>query len=95
MGAARSATMKRSLMLGMFVFFMASTAHALPAGEAPLERVVQERETYFEFDGEDLTGRTLGPMYMNVHGHREIRMGSLIQIRRDFVAEMIKSVEHL
>lgn len=52
-------------------------------------------ETVYDFEAEDLTGALLRPDGEQITGDQRGRTSSLINIRQDFIPEMLKSVESL
>ncbi len=52
-------------------------------------------ETVYDFEGEDLTGSLLRPDGEDFSGRDQDQTDSLIDIREDFVPEMLESVESL
>ena len=52
-------------------------------------------ETVYDFEGEDLTGALVRPDGEQLSGDQRRRTSSLINIRQDFIPEMLKSVESL
>lgn len=51
--------------------------------------------TEYNFDGEDLTGGLMRPDGERFTGDQRGKTSSLINIRQDFIPEMLKSVETL
>lgn len=62
--------------------------HELPATQAD-----EPRLTFMDFEGDDIQGGVLGPMESQIRGSNERPLGSLIQIRTDFIDEMLISVD--
>ncbi len=54
-----------------------------------------QQETVYDFEGEDLTGSLLRPDGEAFTGGRRDQTDSLIDIREDFIPEMLESVESL
>ena len=52
-------------------------------------------ETVYDFEDEDLTGGLMRPDGEQITGGQGRRTSSLINIRQDFIPEMLKSVETL
>jgi hypothetical protein len=52
-------------------------------------------ETVYDFEDEDLTGGLMRPDGEQITGDQGRRTSSLINIRQDFIPEMLKSVETL
>lgn len=57
--------------------------------------VVYKKETVYDFDGDDVEGAIVRPDEANISGEQHGKTSSLIQIRTDFVPEMIRSVERI
>ena len=55
----------------------------------------ETQETVYDFDGEDLTGSLMRPHGEDIHADDRGRTSSLIDIREDFIPEMLESVESL
>lgn len=55
----------------------------------------EPEETVYDFDGEDLTGSLVRPDGEQITGNQRDRTSSLINIREDFIPEMLESVESL
>ncbi|RDV38668.1 hypothetical protein DV096_07615 [Bradymonadaceae bacterium TMQ3] len=96
--------MKRAFLTGLVALGMilpaTSFAQSLPeagaaSGQAGDEGVVYQEETTYDFDGEDLTGNLIRPDGENITGDQRGKTSSLINIRQDFIPEMLKSVETL
>jgi hypothetical protein len=63
---------------------------------APSTAMADEpQETVYDFEGEDLEGAILRPMDERITGDQGDRRSSLINIREDFIPEMLESVETL
>lgn len=54
-----------------------------------------QAETVYDFDAEDLTGALMRPHGERLTGDQRGRTSNLINIRQDFIPEMLKSVESL
>ena len=54
-----------------------------------------QEETVYDFEGEDLEGGILSPHGEDISGDDRGRTSSLIDIREDFIPEMLESVESL
>lgn len=57
--------------------------------------VVYQKETVYDFDGDDITGNLVKPDGTQIRGDQRGKTSSLINIRRDFIPEMLKTVESL
>lgn len=79
--------MKRLLLLFVTLGVLLVPAFAMAQGS--------EEETVYDFEGEDLTGALLRPDGEQITGDQRGRTSSLINIRQDFIPEMLKSVENL
>lgn len=51
--------------------------------------------TTYDFQGDDVTGNLVKPDESNIQGEQHGKTSSLIDIRSDFVPEMLKTVEDL
>jgi len=51
--------------------------------------------TKYDFAGDDVTGDLVKPSGSNIQGDKHGKTSSLIDIRSDFVPEMLKTVEDL
>lgn len=51
--------------------------------------------TKYDFSGDDVTGDLVKPSGSNIQGNKHGKTSSLIDIRSDFVPEMLKTVEDL
>ena len=78
--------MKRVLLLMVVAAFLAVPAMA--TADEP-------EETVYDFDGEDLEGALIRPDGEQITGDDRRRTSSLINIRQDFIPEMLESVESL
>ncbi|RAL22926.1 hypothetical protein DL240_08520 [Lujinxingia litoralis] len=96
--------MKRAFLTGLmavgFLLPASAMAQSLPeagaaSGGTSDEGVVYQQETTYDFDGEDLTGNLIRPDGENITGDQRGKTSSLINIRQDFIPEMLKSVETL
>lgn len=56
---------------------------------------VYEDETVYDFDADIVEGQLVRPDGENIMGQRGRDGASLIRIRRDFIPEMVRSVEEL
>ena len=64
-------------------------------GNATQDDVVYKKETEYDFEGDDVEGALVKPDEANITGEQHGKTSSLIQIRADFIEEMVKSVEDL
>lgn len=96
--------MRRAFLTGLIALGLmipsVAMAQSLPEagaanGQAGDEGVVYQEETTYDFDGEDLTGNLIRPDGENITGDQRGKTSSLINIRQDFIPEMLKSVETL
>lgn len=89
------------LLIGAFVLSSTTVfAQSLPtAGAARGDQgdgnVVYKEETVYDFDGDDVEGNLVKPDGTNITGDQRGKTSSLINIRSDFIPEMLKSVESL
>lgn len=81
--------MKRLLTMVVIVGFVMAPAMAFA------DDVVYEDETVYDFEGEDLEGALVRPDGEQITGDDRGRTSSLINIREDFIPEMLESVESL
>jgi|GEM_PF-388101 len=65
-----------------------------PVGFAA-EAEEEPKDQQFDFDGDEVTTDYLKPNALLVEGLRRGRRSSLIQVRLDFVAEILKSAEDI
>lgn len=89
------------LVAALALFFLPTTAFAQdgPVAEVGEEQGVgdvqyQER-TEYDFEGDDVTGSLIKPDGENITGETHGKTSSLINIRADFIPEMLESVEDL
>ncbi len=86
------------LLMGAFVL-SSTTVYAQTAGAARGDQgdgnVVYKDETVYDFDGDDVEGNLVKPDGTNITGDQRGKTSSLINIRSDFIPEMLKSVESL
>lgn len=74
---------------------------ALPeAGEAMdsaggSDNVVYKKESVYDFEADDVEGTIVRPDEANISGEQHGKTSSLIQIRTDFIPELIRSVERI
>ena len=61
----------------------------------PATSFADDEETVYDFDGEDLEGALIRPDGEQITGDDRRRTSSLINIREDFIPEMLESVESL
>ena len=52
-------------------------------------------ETVYDFDGDDVTGSLIKPDGEGIQGEQHGKTSSLINIRSDFIPEMLETVEEL
>lgn len=79
----------------IFVLVIVASLLVLPSLGFAQESSSSEEETVYDFEGEDLTGVLLRPDGEQITGDQRGRTSSLINIRQDFIPEMLKSVENL
>lgn len=73
---------------------------ALPQPEVGQEQqgqgnVQYAEETVYDFEGDDVTGSLIKPGGEGIQGEQHGKTSSLINIRADFIPEMLKTVEEL
>ena len=56
---------------------------------------IYQKETNYDFDDDVVMGELVKPEGAMVHGESHGKSSSLIEIRADFIDEMLKSVEDL
>lgn len=57
--------------------------------------VVYEKESVYDFEADDVEGSIVRPDEANITGEQHGKSSSLIQIRADFIPELIRSVERI
>ena len=57
--------------------------------------VQYKEETTYDFEGDDVTGSLIKPSGEGIQGEQHGKTSSLINIRSDFIPEMLKTVEEL
>ena len=82
------------MMVPAFAFAQSMPEAGAARGDAGGGSAAPE-ETVYDFEGEDLTGGLMRPNGERLSGDQRGRTSSLINIRQDFIPEMIKSVESL
>ncbi len=97
--------MKKVLSILVFAGIALATSHAaaqdaLPtAGEAMGNTgggdVVYKKETRYDFEADDVEGNLVKPDEANLNAEQHGKTSSLINIRSDFVNEMVESVEDI
>ena len=78
-------------MKRMVALVAAATLLGLPAVGAADDG--EPEETVYDFDGEDVEGALVRPDGEQITGDDRGRTSSLIDIREDFIPEMLESVE--
>lgn len=94
--------LKRALM-ALLVFIaipaLASAQDGPKAGEATGETggsgVIYKKKTEYDFEGDDVDGALVKPNETSITGEQHGKTSSLIDIRADFINEMIKTVEEI
>lgn len=72
----------------------AQEAGAAKSGQSGGGTKVKKKTTY-DFSGDDVSGNLVKPSGSNIQGNKHGKTSSLIDIRSDFVPEMLKTVEDL
>ena len=54
-----------------------------------------KKKTTYDFDGDDVNGNLVKPDGTGIQGEQHGKTSSLIDIRSDFIPEMLKTVEDL
>ena len=86
------------MVLGMSLPALAAAQDLPQAGAArggDDDNVVYQKETVYDFDGDDITGNLVKPDGTNIRGDQRGKTSSLIDIRSDFIPEMLKTGETL
>ncbi len=88
------------IIVGAFIVPVTAAAQSLPTAGAARggqgdDNVVYKQETVYDFDGDDVEGNLVKPDGTNITGDQRGKTSSLINIRSDFIPEMLKSVESL
>lgn len=73
---------------------MPSAGEARSGGGGGGNTVYKETTTY-DFEADDVTGNLVKPDESNIQGEQHGKTSSLIDIRSDFIPEMLKTVEDL
>ncbi len=87
-------------LVGLLVAPVASFAQdSMPqAGEAKGDQgsnTQYKDTTTYDFEGDDVTGNLVKPDGANIQGEQHGKTSSLIDIRSDFVPEMLETVEDM
>lgn len=87
-------------LMGLLVAPVASFAQdSMPqAGEAQQNQgsnTQYKETTTYDFEGDDVTGNLVKPDGANIQGEQHGKTSSLIDIRSDFVPEMLETVEDM
>lgn len=87
--------MKRLLLTTAALTLLGTGAAGLAiAADAPTESEEPKVQT-FDFDGDELHANYLKPNVDMLEGIRRVQRSSLISVRLDFVAEIVKSAEDI
>ncbi|AWV90343.1 hypothetical protein [Bradymonas sediminis] len=85
--------------LALFLIPASAFAQGGPVAEVGAEQTgsdVQYKErTEYDFEGDDVTGSLIKPDGENITGETHGKTSSLINIRADFIPEMLESVEDI
>jgi hypothetical protein len=84
-----------ALVMGPAFVFAQSLPTAGAARGGQDDGVIYKQETTYDFDGDDVEGNLVRPDGENITGDQRGKTSSLINIRSDFIPEMLKSVETL
>lgn len=79
-----------AIVFGLAVASVPMTAAAQDGGGTKVKET-----TKYDFQGDDVTGNLVKPDESNIQGEQHGKTSSLIDIRSDFVPEMLKTVEDL
>ncbi|MBA2661694.1 MAG: hypothetical protein H0U74_05325 [Bradymonadaceae bacterium] len=87
-------------IVSAFVIPVSAAAQGMPTagaarGDQGDDNVQYKKETVYDFDGDDVEGNLVKPDGTNITGDQRGKTSSLINIRSDFIPEMLKSVESL
>ena len=84
---------QRTVSVGIFLslFIGASTLIAQTSPED--ESAETQEKTVYDFEGDNVTGELVKPTGENVQAEQHGKTSSLIDIRSDFVPEMLKTVK--
>ena len=92
-----------SMAAGAMVMALSTVAWAQDSGPTAGEAmggnqsgdVVYQKETNYDFEGDDVEGALVKPDGEGFGSERHGKTSSLIKIRADFIPEMLKSVEDI
>lgn len=87
--------MRSLIRLTVLVSFLMVPGLAFAQSGADQGGADSQEVTEYNFDGEDLTGGLMRPDGERFTGDQRGKTSSLINIRQDFIPEMLKSVETL
>ncbi len=87
--------MTRTAFISCFALssLLSTTAFA-DDGEPEAPTVIYAQETDIIFDGLDVTGELVRPVGAQVMARRRAEFAPMMQLRRDFNAEVLASVDH-
>ncbi|QDG49973.1 hypothetical protein FIV42_04225 [Persicimonas caeni] len=92
---------KLKVLAGVTVFLIPTMGAAQDMPQPEVGRtqgggdVQYQKETVYDFEGDDVTGSLVKPDGENITGQTHGKTSSLIKIRSDFIPEMLESVEDL
>jgi hypothetical protein len=92
---------KIALAAGVIALLIPTLAAAQDMPQPEVGRAQQggdveyQKETVYDFEGDDVTGNLIKPDGENITGQTHGKTSSLIKIRSDFIPEMLESVEDL
>ena len=81
--------MRLMLIIGIVALF------TLAGAAASAEDRFEGQVTRYDMDKEDVHGQVLGPDGTEVRGDQPRKQHSLIKVRRNFIPQMLKSVEDI
>lgn len=85
--------------LGFILIPATAFAQGGPVAEVGEEQssgdVQYQERTEYDFEGDDVTGSLIKPDGENITGETHGKTSSLINIRADFIPEMLESVEDI
>jgi hypothetical protein len=83
-------------MWRLSVLCLAVGLFAVPAAAIAQDGGGQTKDTTtYDFQGDDVSGNLVKPDESNIQGEQHGKTSSLIDIRSDFIPEMLKTVEDL
>lgn len=87
--------MLRKTMMAAAIGMVAMAAPAALAGEPPAAAEVKPQKKKFNFEGDTISTDYLKPGTMLIEGVSRGRRSSLIEVRLDFVNEILRSADDI